>query len=69
MAAREVKDGSVLLQRLPPHGEEDETSREARDRVYLLRTGKRPVMKRNFGFISILSFSLLVLNTWSGSFL
>lgn len=32
----------------------------------LLRLGKKPVLKRNFGFMSILGFSCTVLITWEG---
>ncbi|KAI0893406.1 putative GABA permease [Annulohypoxylon nitens] len=38
-------------------------SRDERD---LLRLGKNPVLKRNFGFMSILGFSCTVLITWEG---
>ncbi|CAJ2505384.1 Uu.00g127780.m01.CDS01 [Anthostomella pinea] len=38
-------------------------SRDERD---LLRLGKRSVLKRNFGFMSILGFSCTVLITWEG---
>ncbi|KAK6820936.1 amino acid transporter [Apiospora arundinis] len=38
-------------------------SRDARD---LLRLGKKPVLKRNFNFMSILGFSCTVLITWEG---
>ena len=32
----------------------------------LMRLGKKPVLKRNFGFIQILGFSCTVLVTWEG---
>ncbi|KAL2037449.1 hypothetical protein N7G274_009729 [Stereocaulon virgatum] len=32
----------------------------------LIRLGKRPILKRNFGFMSILGFSCTVLITWEG---
>ncbi|KAI1214242.1 putative GABA permease [Annulohypoxylon truncatum] len=38
-------------------------SRDDRD---LIRLGKNPVLKRNFGFMSILGFSCTVLITWEG---
>ncbi|KAF7929298.1 uncharacterized protein EAE98_005217 [Botrytis deweyae] len=43
----------------------DETgcTRDERD---LIRLGKKPVLKRNFGFMSILGFSCTVLITWEG---
>ncbi|KAI1212024.1 amino acid transporter [Annulohypoxylon truncatum] len=38
-----------------------------RDDFALARLGKRPVLKRNFGFMAILGFSCTVLITWEGS--
>ncbi|PQE06527.1 GABA permease protein [Rutstroemia sp. NJR-2017a WRK4] len=40
---------------------------DSRDRNELARLGKKPVLKRNFGFMSILGFSCTVLITWEGS--
>ncbi|KAI0116290.1 putative GABA permease [Nemania sp. FL0031] len=37
------------------------------DDALLARLGKKPVLKRNFGFLSILGFSCTVLITWEGS--
>ncbi|KAI1875934.1 uncharacterized protein JN550_001430 [Neoarthrinium moseri] len=39
----------------------------ARDDATLARLGKRPVLKRNFGFWTILGFSCTILITWEGS--
>lgn len=39
----------------------------SRDNTLLMRLGKVPVLKRNFGFMSILGFSCTVLITWEGS--
>ncbi|KAI1186938.1 putative GABA permease [Nemania serpens] len=39
----------------------------SRDDAVLARLGKKPVLKRNFGFLSILGFSCTVLITWEGS--
>ncbi|GAW25778.1 putative choline transport protein [Rosellinia necatrix] len=39
----------------------------SRDDDALARIGKKPVLKRNFGFMSILGFSCTVLITWEGS--
>lgn len=39
----------------------------SRDDAALARIGKKPVLKRNFGFMSILGFSCTVLITWEGS--
>lgn len=39
----------------------------SRDDAALTRLGKKPVLKRNFGFMSILGFSCTVLITWEGS--
>ncbi|KAI0397208.1 putative GABA permease [Xylariaceae sp. FL0594] len=38
-----------------------------RDDAVLVRLGKKPVLKRNFGFMTILGFSCTVLITWEGS--
>ncbi|KAI1657192.1 putative GABA permease [Daldinia decipiens] len=40
-----------------------ELTRDERD---LMRLGKKPVLKRNFGFMSVLGFSCTVLITWEG---
>ncbi|KAJ5464493.1 uncharacterized protein N7458_000179 [Penicillium daleae] len=37
-----------------------------RDNAHLRRMGKKPVLKRNFGILSILGFSCTVLGTWEG---
>ncbi|KAF3038701.1 hypothetical protein E8E12_008855 [Didymella heteroderae] len=37
-----------------------------RDETDLVRLGKKPVLKRNFGFVQILGFSCTVLVTWEG---
>ncbi|KAI0173198.1 putative GABA permease [Hypoxylon sp. FL1284] len=39
----------------------------SRDDAILARLGKKPVLKRHFGFMSILGFSCTVLITWEGS--
>ncbi|KAI1409821.1 amino acid transporter [Hypoxylon sp. FL1857] len=39
----------------------------SRDDATLARLGKKPVLKRNFGFMAILGFSCTVLITWEGS--
>ncbi|MCJ1246644.1 hypothetical protein MMC30_003853 [Trapelia coarctata] len=39
---------------------------EERDRINLARLGKKQVLKRNFGFMSMLSFSCTILGTWEG---
>ncbi|KAF7585897.1 hypothetical protein BBP40_009879 [Aspergillus hancockii] len=41
-------------------------TRENADDAELVRLGKRPVLKRNFGLMSILGFSCTVLVTWEG---
>jgi hypothetical protein len=55
-------------------GEEVTTSVEeadhdgyTRDQRDLIRLGKNPVLKRNFGFMQIVGFSCTVLITWEGS--
>ncbi|KAI1120828.1 putative GABA permease [Nemania abortiva] len=42
------------------------TSR-SRDDLELIRLGKKPTLKRNFGFLAILGFSCTVLVTWEGT--
>ncbi|OTA58857.1 choline transport protein [Hypoxylon sp. EC38] len=39
----------------------------SRDDATLARLGKKPVLKRNFGFMAVLGFSCTVLITWEGS--
>ncbi|KAI1337249.1 amino acid/polyamine transporter I [Xylariaceae sp. FL0016] len=39
----------------------------ARDDAVLTRLGKKPVLKRNFGFLAILGFSCTILITWEGA--
>lgn len=39
----------------------------SRDDAALARLGKKPVLKRNFGFMTILGFSCTILITWEGS--
>lgn len=43
------------------------TGQASRDDAALARLGKKPVLKRNFGFLTILGFSCTVLITWEGS--
>ncbi|KAH9908357.1 amino acid/polyamine transporter I [Xylariomycetidae sp. FL2044] len=45
---------------------EDRGNPRTRDEQDLMRLGKQPVLKRNFGFMSILGFSCTVLVTWEG---
>lgn len=45
------------------------STRDSRDDIALARLGKKPVLKRNFGFLTILGFSCTVLITWEGSLL
>jgi len=54
---REAMDSAV---------EEGESSQWNRDERDLMRLGKKPVLKRNFGFMQILGFSCTVLVTWEG---
>lgn len=39
----------------------------SRDDIELIRLGKKPALKRNFGFLAILGFSCTVLVTWEGT--
>ncbi|KAI1325661.1 putative GABA permease [Xylariaceae sp. FL0255] len=45
------------------------SSHSSRDDAALARLGKKQVLKRNFGFMTILGFSCTVLITWEGSLL
>ncbi|PCG88272.1 Amino acid/polyamine transporter I [Penicillium occitanis (nom. inval.)] len=52
-AAREMEGKSTM-------------DREERDRAHLLRLGKRPLLKRTYGFMAILGFTTTILVTWEG---
>lgn len=43
------------------------SSSGSRDDLALARLGKKPVLKRNFGFMTILGFSCTILITWEGT--
>ncbi|KAM0668479.1 hypothetical protein ACQRIU_002041 [Beauveria bassiana] len=45
---------------------DDISQREYEDRAQLMRLGKKPALKRNFSFLTILGFSCAVLVTWEG---
>ncbi|KAE8352491.1 amino acid/polyamine transporter I [Aspergillus coremiiformis] len=57
-----------LKQIAPPRLEEVEgqSSHRNKDDTYLTRMGKRPVLKRNFGLMSMVGFSCTILVTWEG---
>ncbi|KAI9677807.1 MAG: hypothetical protein M1822_008119 [Bathelium mastoideum] len=42
---------------------------QSQDAADLVRTGKKPVLKRTFGFTSVLGFSCISLSTWLGSYI
>ncbi|KAI0403900.1 putative GABA permease [Xylaria palmicola] len=69
MAAMELP--SRLKDRLGTDGAGDDAdgTTYTRDDRDLIRVGKRPVLKRNFGFMSVLGFSCTVLITWEGMFI
>ncbi|RDL32064.1 uncharacterized protein BP5553_09466 [Venustampulla echinocandica] len=50
------------------NGQDASSRAQNQDNIQLTRTGKRPVLKRNFGWVSILGFSCIILGTWEGSF-
>ncbi|KAL1957144.1 hypothetical protein VTO42DRAFT_6287 [Malbranchea cinnamomea] len=66
-----ANDRSVDLGELngvkPSAHSHNEALSQDRDRDELLRLGKKQVLRRNFGFMSILGFSCTVLITWEGS--
>ncbi|KAE8389365.1 amino acid/polyamine transporter I [Aspergillus alliaceus] len=45
---------------------EGQPSYQSKDDAYLARMGKRPVLKRNFGLMSMVGFSCTLLVTWEG---
>ncbi|GES59362.1 choline transport protein [Aspergillus terreus] len=49
-----------------PHEVEGRPSSKEMDDINLARMGKRPVLKRNFGLMSMLGFSCTILITWEG---
>lgn len=46
--------------------EEGHNRSYTQDERDLMRLGKKPVLKKNFGFMQILGFSCTVLVTWEG---
>ncbi|KAK8080985.1 hypothetical protein PG997_008803 [Apiospora hydei] len=61
-------DSSVPLQAIPAHIHRSYSPHlSPSDDVALVRLGKKPVLKRTFGFLTILGFSCTVLITWEGS--
>ncbi|KAH8892815.1 putative GABA permease [Thozetella sp. PMI_491] len=50
-----------------PAGEPAGSDLLSNDEARLARLGKKPVLKRNFGFMTILGFSCTVLVTWEGA--
>lgn len=55
------------LQKSPYHSEIEPITKEERDTQVLARLGKKSVLERRFGFISILGFTCTILITWEGS--
>ncbi|KAG9228437.1 amino acid transporter-like protein [Amylocarpus encephaloides] len=68
-------DGKIVLQDSQlelddrNHAHVEDQVNGDQDNVHLTRTGKRPVLKRSFGWISILGFSCIIMGTWEGSFI
>ncbi|KAK8043038.1 hypothetical protein PG994_013521 [Apiospora phragmitis] len=61
-------DRSIELKVPPANADEVSLPQpSSRDDAALVRPGKRPVLKRSFGFLSILGFSCTVLVTWEDS--
>ncbi|KAJ5366633.1 amino acid transporter [Penicillium brevicompactum] len=61
MASYELKNTQIL-----GGHEAREVSSHDRDDFHLQRLGKSPVLKRNFGILSILGFSCTIIATWEG---
>ncbi|KAB8222332.1 amino acid/polyamine transporter I [Aspergillus novoparasiticus] len=60
MAQNELKQmGASVLQEV-----EGQPSYQNKDDLYLARMGKRPVLQRNFGLMSMVGFSCTILITW-----
>ncbi|KAE8406218.1 amino acid/polyamine transporter I [Aspergillus pseudonomiae] len=60
MAQYEQKEmGAPVLQEV-----EGQPSYQNKDDIYLARMGKRPVLQRNFGLMSMVGFSCTILITW-----
>ncbi|KAJ5155143.1 amino acid permease [Penicillium capsulatum] len=63
MEAHELKSRVSVSSRPMP---KDSRSVRENDNAHLQRMGKKPVLKRNFGVISIFGFSCTILGTWEG---
>ncbi|KAF2804150.1 putative GABA permease [Mytilinidion resinicola] len=61
MQLRSLDDKGVAVAEHPA-----EPSRQEKDNQDLARLGKKPVLKRNFGFVSMLAFACTVMITWEG---
>ncbi|KAL9613069.1 MAG: hypothetical protein Q9167_002368 [Letrouitia subvulpina] len=61
----ELTQHSVAV-KLPDENHDNRPSSIERDEADLMRLGKRPVLKRRFGFMSLLGFSCTILITWEG---
>ena len=61
MATSMTKNSDIELNVAPTR------STDKQDDIALARLGKKAVLKRRFGFLSILGFSCTVLITWEGS--
>ncbi|KAK3172805.1 hypothetical protein OEA41_006130 [Lepraria neglecta] len=55
------------MQKSRYHSEIEPVTKEKRDAQVLARLGKKSVLERRFGFISILGFTCTILVTWEGS--
>ncbi|KAF1734316.1 Choline transport protein [Beauveria bassiana] len=66
MAAATAKGMRTITGPISPHREKVSKSDYA-DREQLARLGKKSVLKRNFGFMSILGFSCTILITWEAT--
>lgn len=51
---------------MAPISHPQDLTADERDREDLARLGKKQVLKRNFGFLSMLGFSCTMLITWEG---
>ncbi|PWY83381.1 amino acid permease [Aspergillus heteromorphus CBS 117.55] len=63
MESYELKHRATTANRDVPDGG---NLRDARDDMDLARLGKKPVLKRTFGILSLIGFSCTILGTWEG---
>ncbi|KIN06808.1 hypothetical protein OIDMADRAFT_107624 [Oidiodendron maius Zn] len=66
MASYELKSQPSITTKPVTGAPQPASSVRDRDDAHLQRMGKKPVLKRNFGILSIVGFSCTILGTWEG---